>query len=75
VTLNAMAAYRFTTQRIQWLLQLNGDNLLDRRYFNYISLNNPQPGTTYTYAGNVYGYDRRLYGDPRTVLAQISAQF
>ena len=75
VTLNAMAAYRFTTERIQWMLQLNAANLLDRRYFSYISLNNPQPGATYAYAGNVYGYDRRLYGDPRTLLAQISAQF
>lgn len=75
VTLNAMALYRFSTDRMRWMLQLNASNLFNRRYFDYISLNNPQPGSTYTYAGNVYGYDRRLYGDPRTLLGQISAQF
>lgn len=75
VTFNAMAAYRFTTERIRWTLQLNASNLLNRKYFSYISLNNPQPGSTYTYDGNVYSYDRRLYGDPRILLGEISAQF
>jgi iron complex outermembrane recepter protein len=74
-TLNAMASYRFTTPRIRWTVQLNASNLLDRRYFNYISLNDPQVGSTYAYAGHVYAYDRRLYGDPRTLIGEISAQF
>jgi len=74
-TLNAMAAYRFTTAGLRWTLQVNASNLLDQRYFNYISLNNPQAGGTYSYAGNVYSYDRRLYGDPRTLIGEISAQF
>ena len=74
-TLNVMVAYRFTTTSTRWALQLNASNLLDRRYFSYISLNNPQPGSTYAYGGNVYSYDRRLYGDPRTILGEISVQF
>ena len=74
-TLNAMASYRFTTPRIRWTVQLNASNLLDRRYFNYISLNDPQIGSTYAYAGHVYAYDRRLYGDPGTLIGEISAQF
>lgn len=75
VTLNAMAAYRFSSGRVRWTLQLNASNLLNQRYFSYISLNNPGPGSTYSYAGSVFGYDRRLYGDPRLLLGQISAQF
>jgi iron complex outermembrane receptor protein len=74
-TLNVMAAYRFTTAGMRWALQVNASNLLDRRYFSYISLNDPQPGSTYAYAGNVYSYDRRLYGDPRTILGEITVQF
>ena len=74
-TLNVMAAYRFTTTGMRWALQLNASNLLDRRYFSYISLNTPQAGSTYAYGGNAYSYDRRLYGDPRTILGEISVQF
>ena len=72
---NAMAAYRFTVDGLRLLAQLNVSNLFDRRYFNYIALGNPQPYNTYAYGNNVYGFDRRLYGDPRTVVGSISVQF
>jgi len=74
-TTNAMAAYRFKVNGLRLLAQLNISNLFDRRYFNYISLDNPQPYDTYAYDNGVYGYDRRLYGDPRTFTGSISVQF
>jgi iron complex outermembrane receptor protein len=73
-TTNAMAAYRLTVNGVRLLAQLNVSNLIDRRYFSYISLNNPQPYSTYTYGNGVYGFDRRLYGDPRAIVGSISVQ-
>ena len=75
VTTNAMAAYRFTVNSLRILAQLNVSNLFDRRYFNYIALGDPGPFSTYAYGNNVYGFDRRLYGDPRTFVGSISVQF
>ena len=74
-TVSAMAAYRFRAGSYRLMAQLNVSNLLNRRYFSYIELTNPQPYSTYTYQNSVYGYDRRLYGDPRTLVGSISVQF
>ncbi len=74
-TLDAMAAYRIKAGRYRLLAQLNVNNLLNRRYFSYIELTNPGPGSTYTYDNAVYSFDRRLYGDPRTLIGSVKVEF
>lgn len=74
-TLNAMAAYHVKLNGYKLTAQLNVSNLLDQRYFSYISLTNPGPGSTYTYEGAVYSFDRRLYGDPRIFMGSLSLEF
>jgi iron complex outermembrane receptor protein len=70
-----MAAYRLQVQRAKVSMQLNVTNVLNRRYFSYIFLNNPGLGTTYTYAGQTYGFDYRLYGDPRLITGSLKVEF
>ncbi len=70
-----MAAYRLQVQRAKVSMQLNVTNLFNRRYFSYIFLNNPGPGTTYAYAGQTYGFDYRLYGDPRMITGSLKVEF
>ncbi len=74
-TVNAMGSYRLKADGLMLTAQLNVSNLLNKQYFSYISLTNPQPYDTYTYGGSVYGFDRRLYGEPRTLIGSISVQF
>lgn len=74
-TVNAMGSYRLKADGMKITAQLNVSNLFNKQYFSYISLSNPQPSDTYTYANSVYGYDRRLYGEPRTLIGSISVEF
>ena len=70
-----MAAYRLRAYKTRVGLQLNVANVLNRRYFSYIYLNNPGPSTTYTYGGQTYGFDYRLYGDPRLITGSVKIEF
>lgn len=74
-TFGLMGAYRIKADGFTIKAQLNVSNLLNKQYFSYISLNNPQPYSTYTYDNAVYGFDRRLYGDPRTIIGSVTVQF
>jgi iron complex outermembrane recepter protein len=74
-TFGLMGGYRVSADGFKIKAQLNVSNLLNKRYFSYISLSNPQSYSTYTYDSAVYGFDRRLYGDPRTVVGSIAVQF
>lgn len=74
-TMNALGAYRIKVGNYRLMAQLNVSNLLNRRYFSYVELTNPGPGSTYTYDNAVYSFDRRLYGDPRTLVGKLSVQF
>ncbi len=74
-TVNAMASYRLKAGGFRLTTQLNASNLFNKQYFSYISLSNPQSYDTYTYRNSVYGYDHRLYGEPRTLIGSISVQF
>jgi iron complex outermembrane receptor protein len=74
-TVNAMVAHGLTINGVRVLAQLNVSNLFDRRYFSYIALSNPQPYSTYVHGNDVYGFDRRLYGEPRALLGSLGVQF
>lgn len=77
-TFNAMAAWRLNAGAYRLHVQLNADNLTDKRYSSYIELTNPGPDSgapTYTYNNVTYGYDRRLFGDPRIVRLEVGVQF
>jgi len=54
---------------------MNYTNLFNRRYFSYIFLKNPDPGTTCAYAGHTYGFDFRLCGDPRLLTSALKVEF
>lgn len=73
--IDAMAAYRLQVHQTKISLQVNVTNLFDRRYFSYIYLNNPGPTSTYNYAGQTYGFDYRLYGDPRLIMGALKVEF
>ncbi len=73
--LNAMGSYRFKAGGYRLTVQLNAANLLNKRYYSYVELTDPQPGSTYTYNNQTYGFDRRLFGDPRLIKASINVQF
>ncbi|MBS0380507.1 MAG: TonB-dependent siderophore receptor [Proteobacteria bacterium] len=74
-TVNAMAAYRRKVGSYSLTAQVNISNLLNGRYFSYISLTDPQASNSYSYLGTQYNFDRRLYGDPRTVIGSLSLEF
>ena len=74
-TLNVMAAYRIKAGGYRLMAQLNVNNLANRKYFSYVELTNPGPGSTYSYQNAIYGFDRRLYGDPRILIGELSFQF
>jgi len=70
-----MPDYRLQVQRARVSMQLDVTNLFNRRYFSYIFLNNPGAGTSYTYAGQIDGFDFRLYGDPQLVTGALKVEF
>ncbi len=74
-TFSVMGSYRFKADGFKLTAQLNVSNLLNKQYFSYIALSNPQSYDTYAYRNSVYGFDRRLYGEPRTLIGSISVQF